>query len=126
MQMLEPQVYQGGGSYVTQQSQSSDEPRIEIEESGEDYARIVAGARTLILDVSGREGVITAADIQIPEHYEIVNPDLYLATVNAPDGRLYVEFSVEVGRGYVPAGQSIGLPIGVIPVDAIFSPVRRV
>jgi len=178
---------------VTQQSQPSEEPRIEIEESRDDYVRIVAvplppgfgttlgnalrrvllsslpgaavtsvridgiqhefstipnvkedtiefllnvrGLRlrslsnhpgTLILDVSGREGLITAADIQVPEHYEIVNPDLYLATVNSPDSRLHVEFNVEIGRGYVPAGQTDGLPIGVIPVDAIFSPVRKV
>src|SRR3990170_3904905 len=81
---------------------------------------------TLVLDVSGREGLVTAADIQVPEHYEIVNPDLYLATVDSPDGRLHVEFNVEIGRGYVPAGQTDGLPIGVIPIDAIFSPVRKV
>ena len=41
---------------------------------------------TLVLDISGREGAITAADIQVPEHYEIVNTDLYLATVNSPMG----------------------------------------
>jgi len=81
---------------------------------------------TLILDISGREGAITAADVQVPEHYEIVNADLYLATVDSPEGRLHVEFNVELGRGYVPAARADGLPIGVIPVDAIFSPVRRV
>jgi DNA-directed RNA polymerase subunit alpha len=81
---------------------------------------------TMVLDISGREGAITAADIQVPEHYEIVNPDLYLATVNSADGRLYVEFNVEPGRGYQPAGQVDGTAIGVIPVDAIFSPVRKV
>ena len=53
---------------------------------------------TMVLDISGREGAITAADIQVPEHYEIVNPDLYLATVNSAEGRLYVEFNVEPGR----------------------------
>jgi DNA-directed RNA polymerase subunit alpha len=62
----------------------------------------------------------------VPEHYEIVNPDLYLATVDSPDGRLYVEFNIEQGRGYVPAGQVDGSTIGVIPVDSIFSPVRKV
>jgi len=81
---------------------------------------------TLILEISGREGPITAADLAAPEHYEIVNPDLYLATVDSPDGRLYVEFNVEQGRGYVPAGQVDGSTIGVIPVDSIFSPVRKV
>ena len=81
---------------------------------------------TVILDISGREGPITAADLQAPEHYEIVNPELYLATVDSPDGRLYVEFNIEQGRGYVPAGQVDGTTIGVIPVDSIFTPVRKV
>lgn len=83
-------------------------------------------AATLVLDVTGRTGPVTAADIQVPEHYEIVNPDLYLATVDAKDGRLYVEFNVEQGQGYQPAGQVDGTTIGVIPVDAIFSPVHKV
>jgi DNA-directed RNA polymerase subunit alpha len=83
-------------------------------------------AGTLVLDVTGRTGPVTAADIQVPEHYEIVNPDLYLATVDAKDGRLYVEFNVEPGQGYQPAGQVDGTMIGVIPVDAIFSPVQKV
>jgi DNA-directed RNA polymerase subunit alpha len=81
---------------------------------------------TLVLDISGRSGPITASDITLPEHYEIVNPDLYLATVDSEGGRLYVEFNVEQGRGYQPAGQVDGTTIGVIPVDAIFSPVRKV
>ena len=62
----------------------------------------------------------------MPEHYEIVNQDLYLATVDSEGGRLYVEFNVDQGRGYQPAGQVDGTTIGVIPVDAIFSPVRKV
>lgn len=81
---------------------------------------------TLILDVSGREGEITAADLQVPEHYEVVNPDLHLVTMDSPEGQLRVELNVEPGRGYVPAGQADGQAIGVIPVDAIFSPVRKV
>jgi DNA-directed RNA polymerase subunit alpha len=81
---------------------------------------------TLILDISGREGPITAGDIQVPEHYEIANPELYLATANAKSGRLYVELNVDQGRGYVPAGQVDGTTLGVIPVDSIFSPVRKV
>lgn len=193
--MLEPQIYRGGGAVITQPQppQISDEAFIEVEESRDDFARIVAeplqpgfgitlgnalrrvllsslqGAAvtsvridgvqhefstipnvkedtiefllnvkelrlralsdrpgTMVLDISGREGAITAADIQVPEHYEIVNPELYLATVNSADGRLYVEFNVEPGRGYQPAGQVDGASIGVIPVDAIFSPVRKV
>jgi DNA-directed RNA polymerase subunit alpha len=81
---------------------------------------------TLILDISGREGAITAADLQVPEHYEIVNPDLYLATIDSLDARIYVEFNIEQGTGYVPAGAVDGATIGVIPVDSIFSPVRKV
>jgi len=81
---------------------------------------------TLILDMSGREGPITAEDIQVPEHYEIVNQDLYLCTTDSKDGRIYVEFNIERGFGYAPAGQVDGSTVGVIPVDAIFSPVRKV
>jgi len=80
----------------------------------------------LILDLTGREGAVTAADINTPEHIEIVNPDLYLATIDSTEARLYIEFNVELGRGYEPAGQVDGTTIGVIPIDAIFSPVRKV
>ena len=79
----------------------------------------------LYLEASG-EGPVTAERIQTTADYEIVNPDLHLATLDAPGARLTVELNVEPGQGYAPAGQSDGLPIGVIPVDAIFSPVRRV
>lgn len=81
---------------------------------------------TLVLDISGRTGPITASDITVPEHYEIVNKDLYLATVDSEGGRLYVEFNVDQGRGYQPAGAADGTTIGTIPVDAIFSPVKKV
>lgn len=81
---------------------------------------------TLVLDITGRAGPVTAGDIQVPEHYEIVNPDLYLASLDSKDARLYVEFNVDLGRGYQPAGQVDGTTIGVIPVDAIYSPVRKV
>ena len=80
----------------------------------------------LFLEVTGREGGITAADIQSPPDYEIVNPELHLATLDSADAELRVEFNVEQGRGYVPAGQTDGLPIGVIPMDAIFTPVHKV
>lgn len=78
----------------------------------------------MYLEASG-ERVVTAADIQASPDYEIVNPDAYLASLDSPDAHLTVEFNVERGKGYVPAGQVNGLPIGVIPVDAIFTPVRR-
>jgi DNA-directed RNA polymerase subunit alpha len=79
----------------------------------------------LYLEASG-ETRVTAGDIQTTADYEIVNPDLHLATLNSPKAHLTVEFNVEPGRGYVPAGAREGLPIGVIPVDSIFTPVRRV
>jgi len=80
----------------------------------------------LLLEVTGREGGITAADIQVPPDYEILNPELHLATLDSVEGELRVEFSVEQGHGYIPAGGSDDLPIGEIPVDAIFTPVRKV
>jgi DNA-directed RNA polymerase subunit alpha len=80
----------------------------------------------LHLEVSG-SGVVTAADIITPPEVEIVNPDLYLFTVDDRDDILEIEFIVERGRGYSPAEDRVGrLPIGELPVDAIFSPVRRV
>jgi DNA-directed RNA polymerase subunit alpha len=191
MEMLEQQLYRGAGAVTTQQP--PDEALIEVEESTDDYARIVAspllpgfgitlgnalrrvllsslpGAAVtsvrvdgvqhefstipgvkedsiefllnvkeirlralsdrpgmLVLDLNARGGEVTAGDIQAPEHYEVVNPELHLATLDG-DGRLYVEFNVEQGRGYVPAGEAAeSTQLGVIPVDAIFSPVRRV
>jgi DNA-directed RNA polymerase subunit alpha len=78
------------------------------------------------LDVSG-EGVVTAADIQVTAEVEIVNPDLYLFTVDDPKTQLTMDFTVERGRGYLPSNErNDNLPIGELPVDAIFSPVQRV
>ena len=78
------------------------------------------------IDVSG-SGVVTAADIIAPPEVEIVNPDLYLFTVDNRETPLEVELTVERGRGYSPADERIGrLPIGEMPVDAIYSPVQRV
>jgi DNA-directed RNA polymerase subunit alpha len=78
------------------------------------------------LEVRG-EGVVTAADIITPPEVEVINPDLYLFTVDNPKTRLDVELTVERGRGYSPANDRSGhLPIGELPVDAIYSPVKRV
>lgn len=72
-------------------------------------------------------GVVTAGDIMCPADVEIVNPELYLATLDSPEARLDVEFTVERGTGYVPAdGQREPAAIGVIPVDAVYTPIRRV
>jgi DNA-directed RNA polymerase subunit alpha len=78
------------------------------------------------LEVRG-EGVVTAADIITPAEVEIINPDLYLFTVDNHKTKLDLELTVERGRGYSPANERGGrLPIGELPVDAIFSPVKRV
>lgn len=78
------------------------------------------------LEVRGG-GVVTAADIIPPPEVEIMNPDLYLFSVDDNSANLEIEFTVERGRGYSPADDRIGrLPIGELPVDAIYSPVRRV
>ncbi|MCK4724991.1 MAG: DNA-directed RNA polymerase subunit alpha [Anaerolineales bacterium] len=80
----------------------------------------------LHLDVQG-DGVVTAADIMAPPEVEIINPDLYLFTVDDNNTSLEIEFAVERGRGYSPADDRTGrLPIGEMPVDAIYSPVSRV
>ncbi len=80
----------------------------------------------LQLDVHG-EGTYTAADVICPPEVEIINPDLYLFSITENAAHVEMEFTVERGRGYIPAGdRAERLPIGVLPVDAIFSPVRRV
>ena len=78
------------------------------------------------LEVRG-EGTVTAADIIAPAEVEIVNPELYLFTVDDNKTKLDIEFTVERGRGYSPANERSGhMSIGELPVDAIFSPVKRV
>jgi len=72
------------------------------------------------------EGTITAGDIQAPPEIEILNPDLYLFTVDASDEHLDIEFTVEQGRGYLMDVGRGRMLIGELPVDAIFSPIRRV
>lgn len=80
------------------------------------------------LDVQG-EGRVCAGDIATSSDFEIVNPELHLATLDDPEATLSIEFNVESGLGYRPATQSegsSGLQVGVLPVDAIFNPVRKV
>jgi len=72
------------------------------------------------------EGTMTAGDIQAPPEIEILNPDLYLFTVDADDVHFDCEFTVEQGRGYLPADGRGRMPVGELPVDAIFSPIQRV
>ena len=79
----------------------------------------------LTLDVRG-PATVHASDIQAPSDVEVVNKDLYICTL-AGNGHLRMELNVERGKGYVPAERNKreGQPIGVIPIDAIFSPVTK-
>lgn len=80
----------------------------------------------LHLHVRG-SGEVTASDIIAPPEVEIINPDLYLFTVDDPKVNLEIDLTVERGRGYSPSDDRIGkLPIGELPVDAIYTPVRKV
>ncbi|HEV2415106.1 MAG TPA: DNA-directed RNA polymerase subunit alpha [Candidatus Dormibacteraeota bacterium] len=80
---------------------------------------------TLVLDVKG-PGEVRASNIQANSDVEVVNPDLYICTL-AAKGHLRMELNVERGKGYVPAERNKreGQPIGVIPIDSIFSPVEK-
>ncbi|RLD98718.1 MAG: DNA-directed RNA polymerase subunit alpha [Bacteroidetes bacterium] len=78
------------------------------------------------LEVKG-EGVVTAADIITPAEIEIVNPELYLMTVDGRKKPLTIEMTVGRGRGYIPTEERKDrLPIGELPIDAIYNPVQRV
>ena len=80
---------------------------------------------TMRLDARGA-GVVTAGDIECPSDVEVLNKDMHIATLNSK-GRLAVDLTVEQGRGYLSSNrEDDNRVIGVIPIDAIFSPVRRV
>ncbi|MEO8398147.1 MAG: DNA-directed RNA polymerase subunit alpha [Chloroflexota bacterium] len=72
------------------------------------------------------EGTVTAADIICPPEVEIINTDLYLFTADSSDAHIEMEFEVQAGRGYSQNEERGRLPIGELPIDAIFSPIRRV
>ncbi|HHT28199.1 MAG TPA: DNA-directed RNA polymerase subunit alpha [Firmicutes bacterium] len=104
----------------------------------EDTTEIVLNLKNLLVKLHGdepvivhldvaREGQVTAADIQVTSQVEILNPDLHIATLDR-GGRLTMEITIEKGRGYVSAERNkrSNQPIGVIPVDSIFSPIRKV
>ena len=81
-----------------------------------------------IIDFEG-EGVVRASDIQVDQDIEIMNPEQVIATLNGgKDSKLYMEIVISKGRGYISAERNKGedLPIGVIEVDSIFTPVERV
>ena len=79
----------------------------------------------LRLEVAG-EGQVSAADIMASADFEVVNPELHIATLDSPDARISVELNVERDKGYRESPQGEGQTIGVLPVDAIFTPTRKV
>ncbi len=104
----------------------------------EDLVEIILNLKELCIKMDGDKprvmtinaqgpGEITAGDIIPDADIEILNPDLHIATLNE-DAKLYMEINVEKGRGYVPAerNKQPGQPIGIIPVDSIFTPIRKV
>jgi DNA-directed RNA polymerase subunit alpha len=79
----------------------------------------------MFLDVAGEQEV-QGADIKPSADFEVANPELYLATLDSAEAKLSIEFNVVIGKGYIPADQNnTNLPIGIIPVDAIFTPVWK-
>ena len=84
-------------------------------------------AKTAYIEFEG-EGVVRASDIQCDQDIEILNPDLVIATLSGKDTKLYMELTITRGRGYVSADKNKheDLPIGVIAIDSIYTPVERV
>lgn len=83
--------------------------------------------KTVYIEAKGK-CEITAADIKTDDELEIFNPDLHIATLNE-DARLYMEITISRGRGYVSAERNkmnMQPPVGVIPVDSIYTPVKKV
>lgn len=79
----------------------------------------------LRLEVAG-EGEVCAGDIMASADFEVVNPELHIATLNSSEAKLSMELNVERGKGYQVSTDSDGQPIGVLPVDAIFTPIEKV
>ncbi len=104
----------------------------------EDLVEIILNLKDLALKMSSDEpkiitidakgpGRITAGDIIVDADVEIINPEHHIATLNN-DAKIFMEITIEKGRGYVPAERNkhAGQPIGIIPVDSVFTPIRRV
>jgi DNA-directed RNA polymerase subunit alpha len=108
-----------------------------IENVKEDVTQIVLNVKKLRLRSFARHaltlklvkrgaGPVTAGDVAESADVEIINPELVLLTLDSDSGSIEMDLTVESGMGYQPAEHTEEMPIGVIPVDAIFSPVRRV
>jgi DNA-directed RNA polymerase subunit alpha len=81
--------------------------------------------RVAHIEVHG-EGQVTGADVKCPPDMELVNPELYLASISDADATLEIELTVDMGKGYVLPDKSIAQQIGIIPIGAAFTPVRKV
>lgn len=109
----------------------------EIPNAKEDMTELILNAKKIRLrstaegpvymrvDTAGKT-VITAGDLEAPSDVEILNPEVHLLTLDTPDTEMELELAVEKGRGYSPAEERAKLPIGQIPMDAIFSPIKKV
>jgi DNA-directed RNA polymerase subunit alpha len=84
------------------------------------------GPKIVYIDADG-EGPVTAGDIKTDSDVEILNPDLHICTLNG-ESRFYMELVLNKNRGYIPAekNKQAGQPIGIIPVDSIYTPVKKV
>jgi len=109
-----------------------------IEGVREDTIEILLNLKELVISIDGEEpetlklkvtkpGAVTGAEIEAPSGVQVLNPELHIATLTRK-GKMEMELSVEKGRGYASAEENErgGDPIGVIPVDSVFSPVRSV
>ncbi|WP_129672378.1 DNA-directed RNA polymerase subunit alpha [Candidatus Chloroploca sp. Khr17] len=103
----------------------------------EDVTEFVLNVKGVRLRVHGHQpvklqlsrhgaGYVAAGDLIVPDNVEVINPDHYLCTLETDDARFEVEMTVEQGRGYLAADQREIVPLGEMPVDAIFTPVPRV
>lgn len=83
--------------------------------------------KTAYIEYNG-EGVVRASDIQVDQDVEILNPDLVIATLSGKETKLYMELTITRGRGYVGSdkNKTEDLPIGVIAIDSIYTPVERI
>lgn len=106
---------------------------------GEDFPEIILNIKNIVLRAysktpktifikAKKEGPVTAADIITDETVEVVNPELHIATITSENAKFEMELEVGKGRGFVPAemNKREDMSIGVIPVDSIFTPVKRV
>jgi len=132
IRFTQAQAVKGEGGHVLHEFSA-------IEGVKEDVTDIILNIKDLVIRFEGDKpeeeiflggdgpGVLTAENIFAPSPVEVVNEDLHVATLNA-NGHLELYLTVERGRGYRTADQNkrVGDPIGVIPIDSVFSPVRRV